>query len=252
LVLENGRYVIDFDDFEQKITQNNVKLFLLCSPHNPVGRVWTREELTRLGEICAAHGVIVVSDEIHCDFTFAGHTHTVFASLSPEFAQNSAVCTAPSKTFNLAGLQVSNIFIANPKLRAQFKREIERTGYSQLNTVGLTACCAAYETGGEWLDALRLHLADNLAFQRGFIAERLPSLKLIEPEGTYLTWVDFRALGLDRAGLENFILNDAKLWLDGGHIFGAVGDGFERFNIACTRKTLTAAMERLETALKAK
>ncbi|MDR0906854.1 MAG: pyridoxal phosphate-dependent aminotransferase [Oscillospiraceae bacterium] len=249
LVLENGRYVIDFDDFERKITQNSVKLFLLCSPHNPVGRVWTRGELTKLGEICVKHGVIVVSDEIHCDFTYSGHTHTVFASISPDFAQNSVIATAPSKTFNLAGLQISNIFIANPELRAQFRREIDRTGYSQLNTIGLAACRAAYETGGEWLDALKLHLADNLAFQREFVAERLPRLTLIDPEGTYLTWLDCRGLGLGRDELENFILNRAKLWLDGGHIFGDTGAGFERFNIACARSTLAAAMERLENAV---
>ncbi|MDR0839533.1 MAG: pyridoxal phosphate-dependent aminotransferase [Oscillospiraceae bacterium] len=249
LVYENGRYSIDFEDFERKIIDNNAKLFLLCSPHNPVGRVWTRGELLRLGEICLRHGVTVVADEIHCDFVYSGHTHTIFPSLSPELAQISVLCTAPSKTFNLAGLQASNIFIPNPALREKFRGAIAGTGYSQLNTTGLAACRAAYSGGREWLEQLKAYLTGNLDFLRGFVAERLPGVELVEPEGTYLIWMDFRALGLDRRELESLIVDRAKLWLDGGHIFGSDGEGFERFNIACPRSVLREALERLERAI---
>ncbi|MBP1755878.1 MAG: aminotransferase [Firmicutes bacterium] len=249
LVNKDNRYIIDFDDFERKIIQENVKLFLLCSPHNPVGRVWTKTELTRLGEICLKHNVIVVSDEIHCDFTYPGYQHTVFANINDDFADHSIICTAPSKSFNLAGLQISNIFIKNEMLRQKLKLEITKSGYSQLNTLGLVACKAAYEYGEPWITQLKAYLSGNLQYLRAFLEEKLPMLKLIEPEGTYLVWIDFRNLNLHRKDLEELIVHKAKLWLDSGHIFGSEGDGFERVNIACQRETLVRALNQLYQAI---
>jgi cystathionine beta-lyase len=249
LVYKNGSYQIDFEDFESKITQNEVKLFILCSPHNPVGRVWTKEELTRLGTICMKHRVIVISDEIHADFTYTGHTHTVFAGISKEFLAQSIVCTAPSKTFNLAGLQVSNIFIANKEIRRKFKEEINRSGYSQLNTMGLIACQAAYEFGAKWLEELKTYLEGNLDFIRSFLAEHIPTVKLVEPQGTYLVWLDFQALNLSEEELEKLITHRAGLWLDHGTMFGSEGFGFQRVNIACPRSVLKQAFLQLEQAI---
>ena len=245
-----SHYEIDFEDLENKICAHQVKLFLLCSPHNPVGRVWQERELHKLGEICLRHNVVVVSDEIHSDFTYEGYAHHVFAKLSKELSDITITCTAPSKTFNMAGLQVSNIFISNPKLRAKFKKVIEATGYSQLNLIGLVACQAAYEKGGPWLKALKEYLAENLAFVREYLRERLPEIKLIEPEGTHLIWLDFRELGMTEAQRENLIVNKAGLWLDSGIVFGAEGKGYERINIACPREVLRQALEQLEEALK--
>ena len=250
LKLVNGHYEMDFDDLERKIVEHKVTLFLLCSPHNPVGRVWTEEELRRIGDICVKHGVIVVSDEIHSDFVWKGHKHTIFASLSEKYADISVTCTAPSKTFNLAGLQTSNIFIPNRELRHRFRKAVDQAGYSQLNTMGLVACRAAYEEGGEWLEQLKGYLQENLVFARDYIANNLPGIHLIEPEGTYLIWLDLRELGLTEAEREDLIVNKAKLWLDSGAIFGEDGEGFERINIACPRATLQEAFDRLAEALK--
>lgn len=249
LVYEDGAYRIDYEDFEDKIVSHNVKLFILCSPHNPVGRVWTEEELTRMGDICLKHGVIVVSDEIHSDFIYPGYRHSVFAGLKSEYLQNSIICTAPSKTFNLAGLQVSNIFIADRSLRNRFREEIKASGYSQLNTMGLVACRAAYERGEAWLAALLSYLTDNLALVRDFLRERLPQIKLVEPQGTYLVWLDFKAHGLSEDHLEELIVKKAKLWLDAGTMFGEEGSGFQRLNIACPREILRQALLQLESAV---
>jgi cystathionine beta-lyase len=249
LVYENGRYSIDFTDFEEKITQNGVKLFILCSPHNPVGRVWTREELQKLGDICQRHGVFVVSDEIHCDFAFPEHPHTVFAAAAPALAERSIVCTAPSKTFNLAGLQTSNIWISDEKVRAAFLKEIDRSGYSQLNSLGLVACQAAYESGGEWLGQCRAYLRGSLDFLQDFLAQHIPEIRLVEPEGTYFAWLDCSRLGLGRKELNDLVANRARLWLDAGHIFGGGADQFQRVVLACPRATLEQALTRLEQAI---
>lgn len=248
LVYKDGKYSIDFEDFEKKIVDNNVKLFLLCSPHNPVGRVWTKEELLLMAQICKKHGVIVLADEIHCDFTYEGHRHVSFLSLGQEYEDMTIVCTAPSKTFNIAGLQVSNIFIPNEALRKTFLMGIEKSGYSQLNVMGLTACKAAYTYGEEWLLELKEYLAANKEYVKNFVAEKLPKVKFIEPEGTYLIWLDFGGMFEDAAALEDFIINKAGLWLDSGAIFGKETELFERINIACTRKTLTEAMNRIKAA----
>ena len=249
LILKNGRYEMDFADMERKIADNHVKMLLLCSPHNPVGRVWTKEELLRVGEICQKHGVLVVSDEIHADFTYAGHTHRVFASVKSEFADFTITCTAPSKTFNLAGLQNSNIFIPNRQLRHAYKKELSACGCGGTNCMGMAACQAAYEAGADWLEQLKQYLAGNLAYIRQFLREKLPDIALIEPDGTYLVWLDLRKLGLTEQQQRQLIVQDAKLWLDTGTLFGQGGEGFERINIACPRATIEQAMQRLERAV---
>ena len=251
LVLKNGHYEIDFEGFEAAIIEHRVKLFILCSPHNPVGRVWTAPELVRLGEICLRHDVAVVSDEIHCDFTWPGHKHTPFIKAVPAMAERAIVCTAPSKTFNLAGLQTSNIWIPGAEMRKKVEAEIEAIGGVMPNSVGLAACKAAYRTGEAWLDALLSYLKGNLDFMRDYLHKNLPQLKLIEPEGTYLAWVDFSALGLSDAALDDLIANRARLWLDAGHIFGDAGSQYQRIVLACPRATLEQALGRLKGAIEA-
>lgn len=246
---EDGTYHMDLEDFERNAEEFHVKLFLLCSPHNPVGRVWSREELEKLGEICIRRDILVVSDEIHQDFVFEGK-HLVFAGLSEELKNRTITCTSPSKTFNLAGLQISNIFIANQKLRRRFRKQVAAAGYSQLNTLGLTACEAAYRHGEEWHDQLIAYLKANISYVQEFIKEKIPKVKLIEPEGTYLVWLDFRELGLTEEEREDLIMKKAGLWLDSGAMFGPVGEGFERINIACPRSILEQALGNLEQAIK--
>lgn len=249
LIYRDGRYTIDFEDFERKLVEEKVRLFLLCSPHNPVGRVWTLEELRRLGGLCQKHGVWVVSDEIHCDFTYPGHPHHIFPKAVPELADRTVVCTAPSKTFNLAGLQASNIWIPGEEARRRFVREINRCGYSQLNGLGLVACKAAYTEGAEWLEQCWAYLRGNLDFLREFLAARIPQIRLVEPEGTYFAWLDCSGLGLSREALNNLVIREARLWLDAGHIFGVSGSQFQRVVLACPRATLRQALERLEQAV---
>ena len=246
---ENGYYTVDYEDFERKIKDNGVKLFILCNPHNPVGRVWTKEELMRLGRICLDNDVFVISDEIHCDFTYEGNTHTVFATLGREFEENSAICTAPTKTFNLAGLHISNTYIYSDSLRRKFVKELDKQGYSQSNVMGLVACQAAYTYGADWLDELRRYLAENLSFVREYLRENIPELKLVEPQGTYLIWLDCRCLRLTDRELKALIQDKAKLWTDDGYIFGAGGSGFERINIACPRNVLKEALINLKHAV---
>lgn len=242
LVYHHGKYGIDFEDFERKIAGKGVKLFILCSPHNPVGRVWTRKELEQMDAVCERYGVTVISDEIHCDFVLNGYTHTCFGLLN----ENAVIATAPSKTFNLAGLQVSNIFVKNENLRNKLKAEINRSGYSQLNTLGLVACQSAYTKGAAWLDALKAYLDENIQTVREFLAKRLPKIKLVAPETAYLLWLDFSEYGLTQSELDRRITEGARLWLNSGTMFGAEGKGFQRINIACPRATLVDALERIE------
>jgi cystathionine beta-lyase len=242
LTYKEGKYFINFEDFENKIKECNVKLFLLCSPHNPVCRVWTKEELERMNGICVKHGVIIVSDEIHCDFIWKGYTHTCFGLLN----ENAVIVTAPTKTFNLAGLQVSNIFIKNADLRGKFKAEIGRSGYSQLNTLGLAACQSAYSKGAPWLEALNAYLSENIRITSEFLKENIPNIKLVEPEGTYLLWLDFSSYVLSQTELNRRVTEGAKLWLNDGVIFGSDGEGFQRINIACPKSTLLDALGRLK------
>ena len=244
-----SQYSIDYEDFERKIVQENIKLFILCNPHNPVGRVWNREELQYLGEICLRHHVIVVSDEIHNDFVYPGFEHTVFANVDPRFAEFTVTCTAPSKTFNLAGLQISNIFISNETLREAFQKEIDKTGYDEPNALGAVACEAAYRGGQEWLDQLRAYLLENLNVLRAYLQEKIPQIHLVEPEGTYLVWLDCSELGISGKELDQFIVEKAGLWLDGGAMFGPSGADFQRVNIACPRATLELALDKLKAAV---
>lgn len=205
-----------------------------------------KEELMRVGEICRKYGVIVVSDEIHCDFTFEGHKHTIYASLGEEFANHSIICTAPSKTFNIAGLQASNIFIPNPEIRKAVKKAMTATGYSNLNQMGIYAAQAAYTYGRPWLEELKAYLAENVRVLREFLKNEMPQVKLVEPEGTYLVWLDFSELGISDDELNDRIQNQAKVWLNRGTMFGAEGECFQRVNIACPRKTLEEALLRLK------
>ena len=246
LVNKDNYYCIDFDDFERKIFEENVKLFILCSPHNPVARVWTRDELYNMGKICQKYGCLVVSDEIHCDITYEGHNHSVFSTIDDSFAQNAVICTAPSKTFNLAGLQNSNIFIANKELRLKLTQEISKSGYQQLNTMGVAAAKAVYQYGHDWLAELKQYLKGNLEFMRAHIKEKIPQIKIIEPEGSYLVWLDFRAFGLSHEAIDDILLNKAGVWLSSGTVFGDEGEGFQRINIACPRATLESALGRME------
>ena len=246
ILSEDGKYHIDFDDFEKKIAENGIKLFLLCSPHNPVGRVWTEEELRKIADICIKYNVIIVSDEIHHDFVFEGYRHTSLINIDERLADMCVICTSPAKTFNLAGLQVSNIIIPNAGLRHSFKKQIAAAGYSQLNTIGIAACEAAYKYGGEWLEKIRKYLQENLNYIREYISSELPQIRLIEPEGTYLIWLDFRGLGLSEEELESLIVNKAGLWLDRGNIFGKTGEGFERINIATRKEVLKKALDSIK------
>ena len=250
LQLTDGCYTIDLRDFEQKILTHKVKLFILCSPHNPVGRVWRRSELEQLAAVCLRHNVIVIADEIHEEFIRPGFRHIPFASLSPETAAVTITCTSPSKTFNLAGLQISNIFIRNKDLRSRFKKELSATGYDEPNTLGLAGAKAAYEHGAAWLSELLAYVEENYARTKEFLAEHLPKVKIIEPEGTYLLWLDFRACGLSDEDLNGKIIREAHLWLDDGPIFGAEGSGFQRINIACPWATLETGLRNLANAFR--
>ncbi|MCR5620481.1 MAG: pyridoxal phosphate-dependent aminotransferase [Treponema sp.] len=246
LVLKDGRYELDFTDFENKIVAEGVKLFVLCSPHNPGGRVWTREELLRMSEICLAHGVLVVSDEIHSDITFGNNRHTVYATLSEEAALSSIICTSPSKTFNLAGLQFSNIFIQNPKLRDAFQFEVDRTGYDEPSLMGIVAATSAYGEGGEWFDAVKEYIWQNVLFTESFVREHCPRIQVMRPEGSYLVWLDFsQYTELSDNEISRRILNKAKVWLDYGRMFGNEGEKFQRINVATPRSILEEALGRI-------
>ncbi|MBR6094571.1 MAG: pyridoxal phosphate-dependent aminotransferase [Lachnospiraceae bacterium] len=245
---DDGLYVTDLEDFEKKIVENAVKLFILCNPHNPVGRVWSREELLLLGQICKRHGVIVFSDEIHFDFIWEGK-HQVFQEADPSFRDFTITATAPSKTFNLAGLQQSNIFIPNENLRAKFRKEYYVTGLDEPNVAGIRAAQAAYENGDVWYETVKKYIFENIRFADSFIRDELPGVHLIHPQGTYLIWLDFRQLGLSADELEDRIVNKAGLWLDRGRIFGKGGEGFERINAACPKSVLKEALNRIKTGI---
>ena len=248
LAYENGRYTMDYEGFERTLEESGAKLFILCNPHNPVGRCWSEDELRRIGEICLRHHVLVVADEIHADFARKGFRHVPYASLGEEFANNAVICTAPSKTFNLAGLQLSNIFIPNPDLRAAFKRTLGRTGYDEPSVFGVTATQACYEHGAEWLDQLKEVLDVNLGVLEAAVG-RMDGVRLVPLESTYLPWLDCSGLGLDDAGIKRLVEQDAKLWLDLGTMFGPEGSGFVRMNLASPTTMVEDACARLEGAV---
>lgn len=245
LILKNNHYEIDFDDFERKIVQENVKMFILCSPHNPGGRVWTKQELQKISEICLAHNVLVVSDEIHSDITFGSNVHTVYGSLSEQALKNSIICTAPSKSFNLAGLQFSNIFIADEKLRKAFSEELDKTGYDEPSVFGIVAATAAYSEGADWFDSVKSYIWENILFAKKYIEENAPQIKVLVPEGTYLLWLDFSKTGLSDSEINDKVLNKAKVWLDSGSMFGKEGEKFQRINCATPRIILEDALKRI-------
>ena len=245
LILKNNHYEIDFDDFERKIVQENVKMFILCSPHNPGGRVWTKQELQKISEICLAHNVLVVSDEIHSDITFGSNVHTVYGSLSEQALKNSIICTAPSKSFNLAGLQFSNIFIADEKLRKAFSKELDKTGYDEPSVFGIVAATAAYSEGADWFDSVKSYIWENILFAKKYIEENASQIKVLLPEGTYLLWLDFSKTGLSDSEINDRVLNKAKVWLDSGSMFGKEGEKFQRINCATPRIILEDALKRI-------
>ena len=245
---EDKRYHIDLADFEKKIVKYHVKLFLLCSPHNPTGRVFTKEELTAMGDLCVKHGVKVVSDEIHNDFVFQGE-HTVFASVKKEYEEISVICTSPSKTFNLASMLISNIFIPNRELRQRFRHEVDAAGISQLSVLGLVAAKEAYAQGDDWYEQMMSYVGENIRYVKEYVKENLPGVTVIDGEGTYLLWLDFRGCGPDPEELDRRIIYEAKLWLDSGKIFGHTGAGFQRINVAAPRAVLTECLERIRKVL---
>ncbi len=255
LKLNKGRYEMDFADLEHKFQppgamhfgSSRIKAIVLCNPHNPIGRVWGREDLIKMGKIVIGNGAIVISDEIHCELLMKGYKHTPFASISKEFEQNSIVCMAPSKTFNLAGLSASSIIIPNKKLRDSFR---EAGGAHGVNLFGLTALEAAYRYGDEWLEQLLGYLQENLDFTIKYFKEKIPQIKPVPLQGTYLLWLDCRALGMDDKALSNFMKKKAKVGFDDGAMFGLGGSGFERMNIACPRSILKDALQRIEKAVK--
>lgn len=242
LILKDGEYSIDFEDFEKKAKDPAVSLFILCNPHNPIGKVWKREELLKLAEICYENNVFVISDEIHSDLIIPGYEHTSFGTFEQKYLDNCAICTAPSKTFNLAGVQVSNTFISNEEYR---NKMTDARGYFSLNCFAFKVCEAAYNRCGEWLGELLTVLDENRKFVDEFFAKELPEVKVQRLEGTYLMWLDFRAWGLYGKELEEFMQQKANFVCDEGYIFGEGGDGFERLNIACPKSVLKTALERL-------
>jgi cysteine-S-conjugate beta-lyase len=248
LHLDGQRYRMDLEDLERKLP--DAKLLILCSPHNPVGRVWSADELRTLGELCLRHGVIVVSDEIHFDLVLSGHAHTVFATLSPELAQQSVVCTAASKTFNLPGLQPAISVIPNPRLRRDFAHTLRACGIPQPNAFCLEAVTAAYTHGEDWLVELLAYLEGNVDLLCRFVATEIPQVRVVRPEGTFLAWLDCRALGLDPGALEQVLLSKGRLVLSQGHTFGAGGEGFVRINLGCPRSMLEDGLGRLARAVR--
>lgn len=247
LVYQNGRYRIDFDDLESKLSDPAVKLMLLCSPHNPVGRVWEKQELLRIATLARENHVLVVADEIHSDLVLPGHRHIPFASIAPD--DYWIVCMAPSKTFNLAGLQMSTILIANPELREKYQKQLQRFSLAEPNTLGLTAAEAAFLHGSEWLDQCLITIQRNAEYVSDYLTSELPSLVMTPLEGTYLAWINCRRLGLSDSGLKRMLVEDAHLALNPGVTFGSEGSGFVRMNLACPLSTIHQAMNQLRKAV---
>ena len=250
LKLMNGRYQMDFENLEQIIKDSRTKLLILCNPHNPVGRLWTKEELTQLGDICLNNEIMIIADEIHCDLVYPGYKYTPFASISSEFAQNSITCNSPSKTCNVPSLKVANVIIPNSELRSDFNKIRQSHHITEPNCFASTALETAYNECEDWLNDLILYIKENLEYLKNFIKENFSEVKVIEPEGTYLVWLDFRELGFDRKELSKILFDKAKVALWEGYLFGKGGKGFERINIACPRSILKEGLNRIATAIK--
>ena len=241
-------YKINYEELEELCAQKRVKLFILCNPHNPVGRVWSKDELLRIGTICIENDVLILADEIHCDLIMPGHKFVPFASLSEEFAQKSITCNAPTKSFNIAGLHVSNVIIPNQELRKKYTVKQNLLALHGPTIFGAEALKSAYNQGAPWLDAVLNYIQENYLYFKKELKQILPKTQILPLEGTYLVWVDFNAYGLDDERLEKIIKKKARLALDAGKMFGLGGKGFQRFNIACPRSVLTKVVERLKTA----
>lgn len=248
LIYENETYRMDFEDLERKASDPKVKLLLLCNPHNPAGRVWRKEELLRLNDICKRHGVMVISDEIHCELVFSGYHYTPFASINEDCKNNSVVCCSPSKAFNIAGLQIANIISNNPEVRAKIDRAININEVCDVNPFGVEALIAAYTDGEEWLENLISYLWDNYQTLLEFFKNELPELPVTKLEGTYLVWVNCRRFGLSSAEIEKRILETDGIWLNEGTMYGSAGEGFMRINIACPRSRLLEGLRRIKSA----
>lgn len=240
----NERYVMDFEDLENKI-DDKVKLMILCSPHNPVGRVWTKEELTKLSDICKRHNILVVADEIHSDLVLRGNKHTSFLNISKDLKDNCILCTAPTKTFNIAGVQVSNVIIPNDDLRSKYLNTVERNGMGDLNIFAIPALIAAYNESENWYEEMLDYIEGNFDFLYEYIEKKLPKLKVTKAEGTYLAWVDFRGLNLEGEKLKEFMVNKARVIFNEGSSFGEEGEGFYRINLACSRHIIKEALDRI-------
>ena len=251
LIIKDGKYMIDFDDLEKKAADPLVKMFYLCSPQNPGGRLWTKDELERLGRICLENDVLVVSDEIHCDLVYPGNRHVPFGTLDDKLTDNAIICTAPTKTFNLAGLQISSVIIKNPDIREKYSEYMTASGfdYGEAGVFGLEAMRAAYNYGGEWIDSLMEYLKGSLDFLCDYVEKNIPKAKVMVPEATYLVWMDLSGYGMDCKRLHETLLEKGKVWLDEGYLFGKAGEGFERINIACPRATLEEGLKRMSGCL---
>ena len=246
LVYEDRTYRMDLEDLERKASDEKTKVMLLCNPHNPAGRVWTREELTAVGEICIRHGVTVVSDEIHCELVYSGHRHIPFASISEDFLRHSVTCVSPSKAFNIAGLQIANIIAPDETMRRRIDKAININEVCDVNPFGVIATMAAYNEGEEWLGQLLDYLWQNYLFLVEFCRTQLPDFPVARLEGTYLAWMDCRALGIGSEELEQLLVGETKLWLNAGTMYGAEGEGFMRWNLACPRSVLEQALARFK------
>jgi len=249
LRFDGHRYTLDLSDLERKITAAG-QMLILCSPHNPVGRVWTRDELEALGRIAVARDLLVISDEIHADLVYGGHKHQVLAALSPDLAKRTITCIAPSKTFNIPGLSTAAVVASNPDLLKKFEDEAERAGFELGQVFGIVGFEAAYTHGEDWLDELLPYLEANVDFMAEFLDERVPGIRLIRPEGTYLALLDCRGLGLEPAALNDFFLKKGRVYFSDGMAFGPELAGFVRINFACPRAVLREALERIERAVK--
>lgn len=244
LLRVGNTWQMDFEDLERKASDPDVKVFLLCNPHNPVGRVWTREELLKAGEICSRHGVTVVSDEIHCELVYSGHAYTPFASISGDFSARAIVCISPSKAFNIAGLQIANIVVPDEEVRRKIDKAININEVCDVNPFGVTATIAAYTEGEEWLNQLLVYLQANYKWMQDYCRTHLPDFPISDLEGTYLVWMDCSILHKTSDVLEQELLDESKLWLNAGTMYGAEGEGFMRWNIACPRSVLAEGLER--------
>ncbi|MCH5330444.1 MAG: pyridoxal phosphate-dependent aminotransferase [Alistipes sp.] len=249
LVCSDNGYTVDFEAFERAAADPQVTLFILCNPHNPGGRVWSRDELRRMGEICLRHDVFVASDEIHCELTFDGHRYTPYATLGEEFARRSASCISPTKAFNIAGLQIANIVAADADVRSRIDRAINIFEVCDVNPFGVEALIAAYNGGEEWLEALKEYIRENYLFMCGRFAEHLPHYRIMPLEGSYLAWVDCRHAALTAAEIVRQLEHDEKLMLNAGTMYGAAGEGFIRVNLACPRSVLADGVERMRRVL---